>query len=355
MDLAIPSLHEATSDRKPRYRPCLAITHGDPNGIGPEVVLKALADRRVRQFMDPVLVGSAHVWRRYANQLQLASLKLEVIAEPGVGLGEGLMGIIDILPRKKAKLALGQGTREGGRLSMEAVRVAADLAKEGAVDAIVTAPISKRAISLAGYKFPGHTEYLAARTGSDRAMMILVSDVLRVGLVTHHVPLGQVSALVTAGAVKRHIVRLSQSLQEDFGISRPKVAVLGLNPHAGDGGVLGREEIEQITPAIKAACKEEWLAFGPFPADGFFGAGRYRQYDAVLAMYHDQGLTPFKALAFGVGVNFTAGLPIIRTSVDHGTAFDIAGQGIASPKSMLHAIWLAVDIVGQHRLNDQVA
>ena len=348
MDLTLPALLQA--EKRPQvYRPTVAITHGDPNGIGPEIVLKALADRRVVRYFEPVLVGSAHVFRYSAHQFGLTTLKLRATKDMSTPLREGQTRVIDTLPGKKARLVVGQATPESGQLAMEAVRVAVDLAVDRKVDAVVTAPISKHAIALANYEYPGHTEYLAHRTRTTAHLMMMVADTLRVGLASIHVPLQRVATLVNADSVTQCIVRLGQSLKQDFGIPKPKIAVLGLNPHAGEGGVLGREEIEEIMPAIQRCCSKGWLAFGPFPADGFFGAANYRHYDAVLAMYHDQGLVPFKTLAFEEGVNFTAGLPIVRTSPDHGTAFDIAGKGIASPRSLLKAILLAVDIVRQHR------
>jgi len=329
-----------------RYRPRIAITHGDPNGIGPEVVLKVISDQRVLRYFDPVLVGSSYVFRRFAHALKLKDLELLGVRRKS---SADRVEIIDVLRRKKVRLDVGQVTPQGGKLAMEAVRVATDLAVKKAVDAVVTAPISKQAIALAGYEFPGHTEYLAERTETRLPLMMMIADTLRVGLVTAHIPLQRVADGVTKEAVKSAIVRLNQSLLSDFGISRPKVAVLGLNPHAGEGGVLGHEESEEILPAIQQSCKEGVLAFGPFPADGFFGAATYRHYDGVLAMYHDQGLAPFKTLAFEDGVNFTAGLPIVRTSPDHGTAFDIAGRGKASPRSLRQALFAAIDIARHRR------
>jgi 4-hydroxythreonine-4-phosphate dehydrogenase len=209
---------------------------------------------------------------------------------------------------------------------------------------MVTAPISKEAIAMAGYTNPGHTEFIAKRSGSDSFTMMLVSDDLRVGLVTGHIPIWDVPKRTTSEAILDKLRVISTSLRQDFGIERPKIAVLGLNPHAGDGGILGKEEAEVILPSIQQSCEEGNLVFGPFPADSFFGIGAYRLYDAVLAMYHDQGLVPFKTLAFESGVNFTAGLSLVRTSPDHGTAFNIAGEGEASPGSMRSALYLAIDI-----------
>ena len=324
-----------------KFRPRVAITHGDPNGIGPEVTLKALSDERVFRQFEPVLVGSGNVLRRFANQYRLKRIGQLI---PHRQASKKSIQLVDVLEGKKARLKIGRSTKEGGELAMEAVRVAVDLAMQNKVDAVVTAPISKHAIGLAGYEFPGHTEFLAERTGTESPLMMMVAGNLRVGLVTSHIPLGHVAEEITQDAVQSAIERLHRSLTSDFDISRPKIAVLGLNPHAGEGGVLGNEEEEEILPAIRESFKNKIMAFGPFPADGFFGIGSHRKFDAVLAMYHDQGLAPFKALAFEEGVNYTAGLPIVRTSPDHGTAFDIAGKNQASPQSMRQALYTAVDI-----------
>ncbi|HET6567413.1 MAG TPA: 4-hydroxythreonine-4-phosphate dehydrogenase PdxA [Rhodothermales bacterium] len=332
------------TDSEHRRRPRIAITLGDPNGIGPEVVLKCLTDSRLLKFVQPVVVGSAHVLRVHAKELNFHDLRLHVVREVSDQVTDGEIAVLDVLPSEKPPVALGKITEEGGRLAMMAVECAVDLCQEGQADAMVTAPISKEAISLAGYKDPGHTEFIARRTGADAFTMMMVADDLRIGLVTGHIPIWDVPRAVTEEAILSKIRIIDASLMTDFGIAKPRIAVLGLNPHAGDGGILGREEIEIIGPSIRRACEEGHLVFGPYPADGFFAIGGHRVYDAVLAMYHDQGLIPFKTLAFDSGVNFTAGLPIVRTSPDHGTAYDIAGQGRASPSSLRSAVYLAVDI-----------
>lgn len=312
----------------PRAR--VAVTLGDPNGIGPEVVLKALADERVQARIAAVVVGSEAVLRDWAARLGL----------PADGLTVDEAG-------EAPPVAPGRVTAEAGRLAMAAVARACDRCLEGAADALVTAPISKEAIHAAGYAFPGHTEFLAARTGARRYAMMLVSGGLRVALATIHVPLAAVPGLVTRARVVEVTETVVGSLRRDFGITAPRIAVLGLNPHAGDGGVIGREEIETIAPAVAEARARGLDARGPFPADGFFGQRMDRTVDAVLAMYHDQGLAPFKALAMGAGVNVTCGLPIVRTSPDHGTAFAIAGQGVASADSMRAALLLAAEMAGR--------
>jgi 4-hydroxythreonine-4-phosphate dehydrogenase len=313
----------------------VAVTLGDPNGIGPEVVLKALADPAVRRCVSPRIVGNKGVLSYWAGRLRLREV-LEGVAVQDYELGP-----------MHTPVEPGQVTELGGMLSMEGVALACDMCLGGDVDALVTAPISKEAIHRAGYAFPGHTEFLAARTGAARFAMMLVSGGLRVALVTIHVPLAAVPGLVTRARVVETLETVAASLRGDFGIAAPRLAVLGLNPHAGDGGVLGREEVETIAPAVAEARARGLDARGPFAADGFFGRRMDRDVDAVVAMYHDQGLAPFKALAMGAGVNVTCGLPIVRTSPDHGTAFDLAGRGVASADSMKAALLLAAEMAAR--------
>ncbi len=324
--------------------PRIAITLGDPNGVGPEVVLKSLSDARMRRYFQPLIVGSLAVLRQHAEKLGWNALRIEGVDAPDAAIGADVLPVLDTMPGEAPAVAWGEITELGGRLSMRAVERATDLCREGHAAAMVTAPISKEAIALAGYQVPGHTEFIAERVGAPSHTMMMVADSLRVGLVTGHIPIWDVPKGVTTDRIGERLRTIAGSLSRDFGVERPKIAVLGLNPHAGDGGVLGREEIECIIPAIRQACSDGILTFGPFPADGFFAIGAYRVYDAVLAMYHDQGLIPFKTITFEQGVNFTAGLPIVRTSPDHGTAFGIAGQGKASPGSMRSALFLAVDV-----------
>lgn len=296
------------------------------------------------KYIDPILVGSRHVLRVHARKLGMKDIRFPAATQES---GENNLAVVDVAGGKKQYVDFGSVTREGGELSMQAVSKAIDMAMEGSVDAVVTGPISKEAIALAEYEARGHTEYIAERIGSDQHAMMLVAENLRVGLVTGHIPIWDVPKAMSADAIIDKVQVISDSLIQDFGITRPKIAVLGLNPHAGDGGVLGIEEQDIILPAIEQCREKNMLAFGPFPADGFFGSRTYQQYDAVLAMYHDQGLIPFKTLTFGSGVNYTAGLSMVRTSPDHGTAFDIAGRGIASPDSLRSALFLAADIVRQ--------
>jgi 4-hydroxythreonine-4-phosphate dehydrogenase len=343
-----PYRADIVSDRK--KRPRIAITLGDSNGVGPEVVLKSLLDSRLARFFQPVVIGSAHVLNVHASKLGYSDLRIQVVHKVPEGIKAGDIVVIDICDGEKPDVRFGQISAGAGKLAMKSVEFATDLCLQGEVDGMVTAPISKEAISLAGYTDPGHTEFIARRIGCDEFTMMMISEELRVGLVTGHIPIWDVPKGVTRDAILDKIRVISTSLVRDFGIQRPKIAVLGLNPHAGDGGVLGREESESIIPAVRAACDEGHLVFGPFPADGFFAIGGYRLYDAVLAMYHDQGLIPFKTLTFESGVNYTAGLTVIRTSPDHGTAFNIAGEGKASPGSMRSAIYLALDIARRRAL-----
>lgn len=338
---------------KPRKkRPRIAVTLGDPNGIGPEVVLKCLTDSRLMKFMEPIVVGSPRVLRVHAQKLGFQETPIHVVAQVPERVQSNGITILSVEPEEHVSVEFGKIAEMGGRLAMQAVEKATDLCLEGKTDAMVTAPISKEAISLAGYNSPGHTEFIAGRVGATNYTMMMVADALRVGLLTGHIPVWDVPKRVKHEAIVTKLHNIHQSLVQDFGITRPRIAVLGLNPHAGDGGILGREEVEEIMPAIEQACKEDMLVFGPFPADGFFATGGYRAYDAVLAMYHDQGLVPFKLIAFDTGVNFTAGVPIVRTSPDHGTAYDIAGKGKARPDSMRSAIYLAIDVA--RRRTDQL-
>lgn len=316
---------------------------GDPNGIGPEVVLKSLAGWN--RVWRPLVVGSAEVLRAHAEALgvEVTIHAFKEVPERSTG---GL-AVLDVAGEEGFDVQFGQVTEEAGRLAVRAIEVATDLCIEGKADAMVTAPISKEAVRKAGFAHPGHTEFIGERTGSSAHAMMMVAGGMRVGLVSGHLPLREVPDAITPEAISQKLRVIDGSLQRDFGIETPRIAVLGLNPHAGDGGMLGREEIEVIAPALEAAREEKLRVEGPFSADGFFGTHQYEDFDAVLAMYHDQGLVPFKALAFGGGVNFTAGLPIVRTSPDHGTAFDIAGEGCASPESMQSALQLACSIVRQ--------
>lgn len=328
--------------------PVIGITIGDVNGIGPEIILKSLPKIDYSRSV-PVIFSSGHILKYYADYLHLNYENMATISNLSslqnnkTHVFETGSGEISIHP--------GQINEQSGALSMASIREAISSALSNKIDAIVTAPISKEAVNLAGFHIPGHTEYLAECTQSPSVLMLLVHESLRVALVTGHIPVSEIAGRITKNAILQKAGILHQSLKSDFGISHPKIAVLGLNPHAGDGGVIGREEQDIIIPAVHELKKAGLNAEGPFPADGFFGQKLYQKYDGVLAMYHDQGLAPFKLLSFGNGVNFTAGLPIIRTSPDHGTAFNIAGKGEASPSSFLQAYNLAV-LLAEKRIRE---
>lgn len=340
-------------------KPLIAITMGDKNGIGPEVILKSLRSPAVRRICSPVLVGSPDVFDYYSRKLGLpASLIQLEKAEPSSGgilvLNPGIP-VLEIIGNRYRPAPGSRGVKPGtisaesGRDAATALGRAISLCLDGGVDAMVTGPVSKDAMFRSGYRFPGQTEMLAKRTGARNVAMMLVAGNLRVALATVHLPIKDVSRALTTAHIVRKLKVVHDSLRIDFAIRSPRIAVLGLNPHAGERGHIGKEDERQIRPAITRARRMKIRAEGPFPADGFFGSGAHKAYDAVLAMYHDQGLIPFKLMGFTTGVNFSAGLPIVRTSPDHGTAFDIAGKGKADPGSMIAAIRLAASIARNRR------
>jgi len=344
--------HSVTEEREPTsspYRPRIALSMGDANGIGPEIILKCISDSRLLKMMNPVVVGSVRVLQYHADRLGFEHLHFFPFEQENEPESRAGIAIADVTDGEGPEVRFGQISVDSGKLAMRAIEYATDLCIEQKADAVVTAPISKKAVSLAGFPAPGHTEFIAARCNTTSFTMMLVAEQFRVGLVTGHVSLCDVSKRISGQAILDRLVNIRDTLQGDFGIAHPRIAVLALNPHAGEGGILGKEEQETIIPAIERAHETGLKAFGPFPADSFFGKSAYLKYDAVLAMYHDQGLIPFKTIAFDQGVNFTAGLPIIRTSPDHGTAFDIAGAGVAAPDSMRSAIFLAIDIARRRR------
>ncbi len=321
----------------------VGITHGDYNGIGYEVILKMLDDERIPELCTPVIYGSAKIAAIYRKQLGLQGAAPVQIRQAD-DANPGQYYIINVIG-EDAKVETGHPSAEAGQAAFAALeRAVADL-REGKIDVLLTAPINKATIQSELFTFPGHTEYLETSVGDgEKALMILFNDRLRVALATIHVPLAKVAEAVTKENLIDKIVRFNASLIKDFGIVKPRIAVLGLNPHCGDGGLMGSEEKDIILPAIEECRTRKIHTFGPYAADGFFGSGNFGKFDGVLAMYHDQGLAPFKTIAGGSGVNFTAGLPYVRTSPDHGTGFDIAGQGVASPDSMREALYAAIDI-----------
>ena len=321
----------------------VGITQGDGNGIGYEVIIKALADERMLEFCTPVIYGSSKILGFYRKHIHdIENFNTHVISS-AKDVHPKRINIVNCLP-ENVFVVPGQSTPESAKSAMTSLSRAVEDVKAGYIDVLVTAPINKRAMSSEGFGYTGHTEYLEKEFGVDEVAMIMVCDRLKVGVVTGHISLKDVPAQITTEKILKKLRLMKASLQRDFGVDAPKIAVLGLNPHCGDGGLLGDEEQQIILPAIKAANEEGIMAFGPYSSDGFFGLGNYAKFDAVLAMYHDQGLTPFKALAFEDGVNYTAGLPIVRTSPDHGTAYEMAGRDMADPRSMKAAIYAAIDI-----------
>lgn len=320
----------------------VGISVGDINGIGLEVILKTLSDERILERITPVLYGSPKVVNFHLKNGGFQNINIFTASD----IDKIKIGKINVVEAwiEDVKVSFGELNEDGGKYAVESLISLTTDMKSGKLDAMVTAPFNKKAIQLSGFDFPGHTEYLTQTFESLDSVMLLVSDSLRVGVVTGHVPLNKVSSSINKALILNKIKILERTLKIDFGIDKPKIAVLGLNPHAGDEGVLGDEEIKVIRPSVVEMKKRGSLIYGPFAADGFFGSGNFMKYDGILAMYHDQGLVPFKALSFGNGVNYTAGLPVVRTSPDHGTGFDIAGKGIANPDSFRKALFLAVDI-----------
>lgn len=331
----------------------VGITQGDGNGISYEVIIKALADERILDMCTPVIYGSSKIFGFYKKHIHnIENINTNVITS-AKDVHHKRVNIVNCLP-ENVFVEPGQPTPESAKSAMTALeRAVADI-KEGHIDVLVTAPINKRAMSSEGFGYTGHTEYLEKQFGVDEVAMIMVSEQLKVGVVTGHISLKEVPSKITTEKILAKLRLMRQSLQRDFGVDAPKIAVLGLNPHCGDGGLLGDEEQQIILPAVKAANDEGIMAFGPYSPDGFFGLGNYQKFDAVLAMYHDQGLTPFKALAFEEGVNYTAGLPIVRTSPDHGTAYEMAGRDMADPRSMKSAIYAAIDIYNHRADYDEL-
>ncbi len=328
-------------------KPRIGITLGDINGVGPEVVIKALHDSRMLNLLTPVVYGSTRVLSYYKKLLGLDDFTYSQVKSQGQFMHKTINvvncweEVIEIHP--------GKPDAPAGRAALLSLKQAVADLKSGVIDALVTAPINKHVIHGNDFPFRGHTEFLADYFSISDYLMMMVSEQIRIGLVTEHIPIKEVPLLITRDRIQTRLLIMEQTLRREFGISKPRIAVLGLNPHAGDNGLLGTED-DQILKTVTDELKNKGkLVFGPFAADGFFGAGQYKKYDGVLAMYHDQGLIPFKLLSFEIGVNFTAGLPVIRTSPDHGTAYALAGKNAASEASMRQAIFTAIDIFNTRR------
>jgi 4-hydroxythreonine-4-phosphate dehydrogenase len=325
--------------------PKIGISIGDINGIGPEIIIKTFMEQKLLSYCVPVIYGSSKVMSYHKN---IVGEDFEFV--PIRSAEKVIPAKVNIVNcwNEVVNISLGKVSEEGGQYALKALEMAVGELKAGFIDALITAPISKEAMTMAGFPFPGHTEYITREMGAGDSMMLMVSDTLRIGLVTSHIPLKQVAETLSKELLMKKIQLFQETLRVDFDKDRPTIAVLGLNPHAGENGLLGEEEERIIRPAIIECKKKGIVVNGPFPADGFFGSGQYNRYDGILAMYHDQGLIPFKALSFGAGTNFTAGLSRIRTSPDHGTAFDIAGKNEADPSSFRQTLFTTLDII-RHR------
>ncbi len=323
-------------------KPILGITLGDYNGIGPEIILKSLADTRLLAFCTPIIYGSLKVLSKYRKILQMEDFTAVLIkdAEQANPRKVNLINCFD-----DADVQPGQETAEAGKAAFACLENCTKDLLRGVLQGVVTAPINKYNIQNEHFQFVGHTEYFTENFGVSDSLMCMISEKIKVALLTGHIPLKEVASEITKEKLQSKLELLIRTLQKDFGVQKPKIAVLGLNPHASERGLIGTEDIEIIEPVVREFRKQGNLIYGPFPADGLFGSGKYTSYDAILAMYHDQGLVAFKTLAFDEGVNYTAGLPIVRTSPDHGTAYNIAGKNQANPSSMLKAIYTACDII----------
>lgn len=330
----------------------IGISIGDINGIGLEVILKTLSHNSVFDYCTPIVYGHTKVASYHRKALGLTDFAFNVINEPGAA-NPKKPNLINCW-EEDVKIDLGTSNEIGGKYALLSLQKATDDLVKGEIDALVTAPINKHNIQSDTFNFPGHTEYLQQQSNSNDVLMFMISEDIRVGVVTGHIPVKEIAQHISKEAIVKKLVLMNESLKKDFWIEKPKIAVLGLNPHAGDNGLLGKEEESMITPAIQEAFDKGVICFGPYPADGFFGNNSYHQFDAVLAMYHDQGLIPFKTIAFGKGVNFSAGLKIIRTSPDHGTGYDIAGKNLADPSSFMEAVFAAIRIVKNRKEQEEL-
>ncbi len=334
-----PIHHPTSPTRAHDAKPRIGITMGDLNGVGPEIIIKALSDHRIVTMMTPVIYGSGRALSFYKKLMNNEEFNYSQVKAKGqftakqINVVNCWEEVIEITP--------GKASKETGKASLLSLQKACEEMKEGLLDALVTAPIDKHSIHSEEFPFKGHTEYLTVTFGATESLMLLVSEKLRLGLVTEHVAVKDISSLITRERVESKFKLLELSLRKDFGITKPKIALLALNPHAGDEGLIGSEEEQVLKPLINDLKNKGKLVSGPYPADGFFASGQYKKFDAILAMYHDQGLIPFKSLAFENGINFTAGLPIIRTSPDHGTAYSIAGKNQADESSFREALFKA--------------
>ena len=330
----------------------MGISQGDINGISYEVIIKTLMDTKILDFCIPIVYGSPKVGAYHRKALNISNFSFNNV-NTAAEANPKRVNIVDCLD-ENIRVELGKSTQLAGEASLRSLDCAVSDMKQGVIDVLVTGPINKFNIQSDKFTFRGHTEYLAHHFDTGDVIMVMVSDLMRVAVATGHVPLSEVPGLLSVDMILGKLRLLNASLIRDFGIRKPRIAVLGLNPHAGEDGLIGREDSEIIHPALELARSEKIMALGPFPSDGFFASENFTKFDAILAMYHDQGLGPFKALAFETGVNFTAGLPVVRTSPAHGTAFELAGKGLASPDPFRHAIYLACDVYRNRKAYDEL-
>ena len=339
------------TNSKKKYKPKIGITTGDINGIGAEVIIKVLEDTRITNVCTPIVYGSGKILTKYKRLLNIEGFNYHQYNKNSY-LNEKKPNVVNCW-QDNLEIEPGKITQKAGWCALQALLKSTEDLKEDFIDAIVTAPINKANVQQDDFHFPGHTEYYASEFGQNgESLMMLCSEEVRIAVVTGHIPLSEVPAAITKELVEKKLNMLLASLQQDFGITKPRVAVLGLNPHAGEEGLLGSEDNDIIAPVVSDMRNHGNLVYGPLPADGFFGTLAYKKYDAVLAMYHDQGLIPFKTIAFDRGVNFTAGLSVVRTSPDHGTAYNLAGKGEASESSLREAIFMACDIVRRRGVDE---
>lgn len=331
----------------------VGITQGDVNGIGLEVIIKTFLEPQMLEICTPVIFGSQKTASFHRKTLNIEDFSFNVIRDVNEANPKraNLINVYD----EEINIELGKQTETGGKYAYKSLEAATQALQENKIDVLVTAPINKQNIQSETFKFPGHTEFLDTTFGQGKSLMLLMKDELRVAVVTGHIPLNKVAQEISPEKILRKLQTLNRSLIQDFAIRKPKIAVLGLNPHASDNGLIGNEEQNIIIPALNKAKEENILVYGPYSADGFFGKEAYKEFDAVLAMYHDQGLIPFKTLAFSDGVNYTAGLPIVRTSPDHGTAYEIAGKNIANEQSFRNAVYAAIDIYRNRKMFEEIS
>lgn len=329
----------------------VGITIGDINGIGPEIIIRTLQDARLFKYFTPIVYGSSRVLSYYKNVLNMDELSYKVLPASGPPLKDTI-NVVNAW-QGDSKISLGRATKDSGKYAYLALEAATQALQKGEIDVLVTAPLDKQAVNQSHDKFQGHTEYLQHMLKATDSLMLLTSDSVKVALATNHLPVRRVHEKLNKDIIVKKIMLLHESLRKDFLIEKPTIAVLSLNPHAGDNGLIGDEESTTIIPAIETLHNQNMLCFGPFSPDGFWSTHAYSKYDAVFCMYHDQGLIPFKMLAFDQGINFTAGLSAIRTSPDHGPAFDIVGKNQASPESFRNAIFTAIDLYRNRKIFEE--